>query len=140
MKDDPIPDPYHIARYCKSTQAPGGQIQPTAFMLRAGEESLSVNCLEMLDRPNTEDQIDQLRMIYATKLKVSAKAWIAVLNVGEVRNKVLIESPDMRSIKVLHNPESGDPSHCGIYNLREDDDLIAELILETVKESYPSRR
>jgi hypothetical protein len=45
MKGDKIADEYHIARYCKPTQAPDGQIQATAFMLRTGEESLSVNCL-----------------------------------------------------------------------------------------------
>ena len=46
MKGETIPDQNHIARFCRPMQAPEGQIQATAFMLlRAGEESLSVNWL-----------------------------------------------------------------------------------------------
>lgn len=139
MKGDKIPDPHHIARYCKSTQTSDGQIQATAFMLRSGEESLSVNCLELLNCSCRENEVAQLRRIYASKLSVGARAKIAVLNVGEVRNHVLAESPDRRNLEVLHAPQSGDPSHSGIYNLREDDELIAELILETVRETHNAR-
>ncbi|MBU1206812.1 MAG: hypothetical protein KKH04_07795 [Proteobacteria bacterium] len=129
MKGDKIPDQHHIARYCKPTHAPDGQIQATAFMLRLGEENLSINCLELLNCSGRENEVAQLQTIYATKLSVGARAKIAVLNVGEVRNHVLDESPDRRNLKVLHDPQSEDPSHSGIYNLREDDELIAELIL-----------
>ena len=139
MKGDQIPDPHHIARYCKSTQAAGGLIQATAFMLREGEESLSVNCLELLNCSNRECEIVQLRILYSTKLKVSANSIIAILNVGDVRNKVLTESLDRRNIQVLHDPLFGDLSHSGIYNLREDDELIAELIRKTVRETSSAR-
>jgi len=139
MKGDKIPDQHHIARYCRSTHASDGQIQATAFMLRSGEESLSVNCLELLNCSGRENKVAQLRRIYATKLSVGARAKIAVLNVGEARNHVLAESPDRRNLEVLHDPQSEDPSHSGIYNLREDDELIAELILETVRETYNAR-
>ena len=44
-------------------------------------------------------------------------------------------------IEVLHDPLMNDPSHSGIYNLKQDDELmIAELILETVRESYSARK
>jgi hypothetical protein len=39
MRGDKIPDPDHITRFCKPMQAPDGQIQATAFMLRPGEPS-----------------------------------------------------------------------------------------------------
>ena len=61
-------------------------------------------------------------------------------DVGEVRKKVLIESPDGRNLEVLHAPLMNDPSHSGIYNLKQDDELIAELILETICESYSARK
>jgi hypothetical protein len=51
-----------------------------------------------------------------------------------------MESQDRRNLKVLHNPEVNDPSHSGIYNLKPDYELIAELILQTVLEAYPARR
>ncbi len=139
MKGDKIPDQNHIARYCKPTQVSDGQIQATAFMLRTGEESLSVNWLEFLNCSCRESEIVEIQNIYSTKLSVGARAKIAVLNIGEVRKKVLKESPDRRNLEVLHNPENDDSSHSGIYNLKQDDELIAELLLETVREVYSAR-
>lgn len=138
MKGDKIPDQNHIARHCKPMQVSNGQIQAGAFMLRTGEESLSINWLEFLNCSSRESEITEIRNIYSAKLSIGARAKIAVLNVGEVREKVLKESQDRRNLEVLHNPENDDPSHGGIYNLKQDDELIAELILETVRESYPA--
>ena len=143
MKGETIPDQHHLARFCKPTQAPNGQIQATAFMLRPGEESLSVNWLEFLNCSSREIEIEELRNIFSRKLKVGMGARVAALNVGEMCAKVLTESPDRRNLRVLHDPQYGivyDPSHSGIYNLKPDDELIAELILETVRETYFARR
>jgi hypothetical protein len=121
-------------------QVPDGQIQATAFMLRSDEESLSVNWLEFLNCSNRESEIAEIRNIYLTKFsKIGARAKIAVLNVGEVCEKVLRESPDRKNLEVLHDPAIYDPSHSGIYNLKQDDELIAELILETIRDIYPAR-
>ena len=140
MKGETIPDQNHIARFCRPMQAPEGQIQATAFMLRADDESLSVNWLEFLDCSNRENEITKMRTIYSETFTVGARARIAILNVGEVRKKVLTESQDGRNLEVLHTPLMNDPSHSGIYNLKQDDELIAELILETVRESYSARK
>jgi hypothetical protein len=147
MKGDKIPDQHHIARYCRPRQVPDGQIQATAFMLKKDEGSLSVNWLEFLKCPSRESEIAELQNIYDAKLnRVGAGAKIAVLNVGKVREKVLTESSDGRNIEVLHDPEYTaeyiDLSHSGIYNVRHDDEEIAELILEAVRESdtYPARK
>lgn len=139
MKGDKIPDTHHIGRYCKPSTVADGQIQATAFMLRKGEESLSVNWVEFLNYSNRRQEVAELRKIYSSKLSVGARAKIAILNVGEVREKVFTETPDSRNLEVLHDPVEDDPSHSGIYNLRYDDELIAELILETVKETYSAR-
>ncbi len=141
MKGEKIPDQNHIARFCRPMQAPEGQIQATAFMLRADEESLSVNWLEFLNCSSRESEITKIRTIYSeTFSSVGARAKIAILNVGEVRKKVLTESPDGRNLEVLHDPLINDLSHSGIYSLKQDDELIAELILETVRESYSARK
>jgi len=142
MKGDKIPDQNHIARYCKSTQVSDGQILATAFMLRTGEERLSVNWLEFLNCSSRESEITEIRNIYSSKLNVGARAKIAVLNVGEVRQKVLTESPDGRNLEVIHDPLDTlivDPSHSEIDNLKQDGELIAELILETVREAHSAR-
>ncbi|RJQ46679.1 MAG: hypothetical protein C4538_06305 [Nitrospiraceae bacterium] len=140
MKGDKIPDQDHVARYCSPIHAPEGEIQATAFMLRAVDKSLSINWLEYFRCLNREDEIAELRKAYsAKKLIIKAKGKIAVLNVGEVCEKVLTESPNNRKLEILHDPSENDPSHSGIYNIRSDDELIAELILETVSETYPAR-
>lgn len=141
MKGEMIPDENHIARFCQPKHVFEGQIQATAFMLRTGDEiSLSVNWLEFLNCSNRESEIAEIRTIYSKKLSIGARAKIAILNVGEVRKKVLEETPDSRNLEVLHDPLNNDPSHSGIYNLKQDDELIAELILETVRESYSARK
>ena len=139
MKGDRIPDQDHIARLCKPQTVADGQIQASAFKVKAVEESLSVNWLEFLNCSSREQEITELRKILARKLEVKSSAKIAVLNVGTVCKKVLTGSPDRRLIKALHDPELEDPSHSGIYDLKEDDELIAELILESVNESYPAK-
>ncbi len=140
MKGQKIPDEHHVARYCKPSQCQDGEIQATAFLLRMNEESLSVNWMEFLNCPNRESEIAQLRSIYSAKFThVSARAKIAVLNVGDVRKKVFAESQDRRDLKFLHDPEVDDPSHSMVYNLKPDFELIAELILQTAPENYPAR-
>ena len=141
MKGETIPDQNHIARFCRPMQAPEGQIQATAFMLREVDKNhLSVNWLEFLNCSSRESEITKIRTIYSETFTVGARARIAILNVGEVREKVLKESPDGRNLEVLHDPLINDPSHSGIYNLKQDDELIAELILETVRDSYSARK
>ncbi len=141
MKGDTIPDQDHVARYCKGTQAPGGEIQATAFMLRKDEESLSVNWLEFLKCLNRESEVAELQRIFGQKLsRVGRNARIAILKVGVMREAVLQGSSDARNLAVLHAPELNDSSHSGIYNLKEDDDLIAELIRQTIIDTQPAQK
>jgi hypothetical protein len=139
MKGDRIPDQDNIARFCRPMQVYEGQVQPTAFLVREGEPSLSVDWLEVLNCPSRADAIMRIREVYDSRLTVGAQARIAILNVGEVCEKVQTESPDERRLDILHDPIGDDISHSGIYNLRADDELIAELILETVIETHQAR-
>jgi hypothetical protein len=139
MKGDVIPDPDHVARHCGASTVDEGKIQATAFMLREPHVYLSVNWLEELGRPNRASQVRDLQKLYATKLKLGAKARIAILNVGTVRTKVESESSDRRLLRVLHDPEPDDSSHSGIYEIPYDDDLVAELIAQVVLENHPAR-
>jgi hypothetical protein len=81
-----------------------------------------------------------LRHLYARKFnRVGAAARIAVLNVGVLRAKVANESTDGRQLRITHEPENGDPSHAGIYEIPRNDELVAELIAQVVLESHPAR-
>lgn len=138
MKGDNIPNQDHISRLCFRKYITDGEIQAGAFMLKSIEESLSVNWLEYLNCPDRISEIDELRNIIAGKLTVKRGEQIAVLNVGEVCDKVQNESPDKRNLEVLHNPRELDESHSEVKNLKHDDELIAELILQAVRERYPA--
>ena len=75
MKGRTIPDQNHIVRFCRPMQVDEGQIQAAAFMLRADEESLSVNWLEFLNCSNRECEIAKIRTIYSeTFNRVGARA------------------------------------------------------------------
>jgi len=140
MKGDVIPDPDHVARHCKTTTAPDGEIQATAFMLREGEQSLSVNWLEELRCSDRTSEVRALQDLYTRKMtRVGAGARIAILNVRILRTKVASESSDRRLLRVLHDPEPDDSSHSGIYEIPYDDDLVAELIAQVVLENHPAR-
>ena len=140
MKGQAIPDSDHVGRYCGARTVENGEISAAAFMLREGEEYLSVNWLEELKGPSRASQIRDLQELYTKKLKVGATARIAILNVGTLRTKVERESPDSRLLRVLHEPEEpDDPSHAGIYEIRHDDEVVAELIAQVVLENHPAR-
>ena len=114
MKGDLIPDKDHISRYCApKTIREDGKIGASAFILRESEESLSVNWLEYLNCSSRESEIAEIRRVYSLKLDVRAKAKLAVLNVGEMSNKVKNESPDRRSLYVLHEKENNEPYKMG---------------------------
>ncbi len=73
-------------------------------------------------------------------MTLGASGKLAVLAVGELRDHIRRESPDARRLRVLHEPEDPiDPSHSGIFDLQPDADLIADLIAEMVRETYPAR-
>lgn len=140
MKGQAIPGSDHVARHCKASTVEGDKIMAAAFMLRQGEEFLSVNWLEELKCPDRSSEIRALRDLYTRKMtRVGVGARIAILNVGALRTKVESESPDNRLLRVIHEPELNDPSHAGIYDIPYDDDIVAELIAEAVLDKYPAR-
>ncbi len=139
MKDDPIPNDDHISRLCFPKHVDEGQVQPTAFLLRKGEPELSVDWLEILNCTGREEEVAKLRDVYSSRLAVKATAKVAILNVGEACENVREGSPDNRQLDVLHDPIGDDISHSGIYNLIEDDELIAELLLEIVCETHQAK-
>lgn len=139
MKNDQLPTTDHIARYCKPTTIENGQIQASAFLLRSGESLLSVNWMEYFKSNKREDLINEIRKLYKIKFnRVPRNARMAVLNVGDVIDKVYQESLDNRVLGIVHDPSNNDPSHSSIDNMNPDNEFIAELILETILEDHPA--
>ena len=144
MKDDALPESDHVSRYCGGgTLSESGDVTGTSFLLRPDDEYLSVNWLEFLNLDGRQAEIEEVRRVLSTKLNLRATAKIAALNVGEVIRHVIEGSPDNRTLRILHRPDEPpclpDPSHSGIFDTRENEQLIAELISEKVLETYPTQ-
>jgi len=145
MKGEHLPGADHVARLCPFAKLneDSGEPGAAAFMLRTGEEYLSVNWLEYLGKPSRGEAIKELRLLYGKKFRVGAKAKIAVLNVGDFTSYV--QSEVATALAVLHEPLEpnggvADPSHSGVYNLPAEGDpfaivvgkLLATKVLEAV--------
>lgn len=142
MKGDVVPDSHRIARFCRPKHVDGNTVLATAFLPRSGEDYLSVNWIDFLGLPSEAEELRELRALYRRKFEVGARARIALLPVGETRSYVHSRSPDRRQLDVLHEPiaePAMDASHAGIFNIRDDDELIAELVCQAVTQSYPAR-
>ncbi|MCP4270215.1 MAG: hypothetical protein GY777_32345 [Candidatus Brocadiaceae bacterium] len=136
MKDEKITGNNHVARLCHNKHIEDEQILPTAFHLRPGEDGLSVNWLESLKCSSRDSEINVMRGIYTKTFSVGTRAKIAVLNAGNVYEKALSSS---RNLKILHDPLVNDQSHSQMFYLKDDYMEIGELILQTVQEAYPAR-
>jgi len=135
MKGERLPPGDHIARYCGGSHiSEDGSVAPTAFHLRPAEEYVSVQWLEYLRQMDRLSEIREVRRIFDEKLKLGISARIAVLNCGEVCTHV--EQASDVSIRVLHEPTSDDLSHSGRHDTAQDEDLVAELIVEKILETY----
>jgi len=142
MEGDIIPDPDHVARYCKPLALTEDRKKPigVAFLPRSGEAYLSVNWLESLGQRDCQEQLAKLRKVFEKKgFHLAATGKLAVLNVGKVVAHVRERSEDGRKLAVVHQPVKRDPSHSGILGYRHEDMAIASLIAEVVEETYPAR-
>ena len=142
VKGDVIPDTDDIARFCRPKQVEGDEVLAAAFLPRSGEDYLSVNWVEYLGLATEEAKVGALRALYRDKFEVGAAARIAILPVGSMRNSVREKSPDHRVLTASHEPlgaPTPDPSHSGVFNVRHDDELIAELICQSITQSFPAR-
>ena len=141
MKGDVLPDSDHVSRLCRPRTIVGGEITGAAFLLRPEEPYLSVNWLEFLKANGRKAELAEIRR--CIRLTLGATARLAVLNVGRSRKYVRENSPDNRDLLFAHEPKTDpgaeDESHSGIFNTRSEDDLIAELLVETVEDHYPAR-
>lgn len=80
-------------------------------------------------------------------LGTSSKGKLGIVNVGEMKEYVKSESEDKRNLTVTHEPHiaSQHPEldceyHCGVRGFRYGEEIIAELIVECVKDEYPTLR
>ena len=143
MKDEPICRDHHVSRYCGGSSLLNGEVTGVSFFLRDDDEYLSVNCLDLLKLGDRDIEIEEVKRVLGTKLNIGRTAILAVLNVGDTQDHVRQNSQDGRYLRFLHRPDEPpdkpDPSHSGIFDTKEDEQLIAELIAETVLETFAAK-
>ena len=140
MEGDPLPDDDHVARYCKpSSVGAHGLPLASAFRLRASENSLSVNWLEAIGAPSTDDAVGRVRALFIVRgFGLPANGRFAVLNVGAA--KAVVREEVGLSLRIEHDPLPDDPSHAGISGFAADDLAVAvELTaLASENDTYPA--
>ena len=140
MEGDPLPDDDHVARYCKpSSVGAHGLPLASAFRLRASENSLSVNWLEAIGAPSTDDAVGRVRALFIVRgFGLRANGRFAVLNVGAA--KAVVREEVGLSLRIEHDPLPDDPSHAGISGFAADDLAVAvELTaLASENDTYPA--
>lgn len=110
-------------------------------MLRpAKDKYLSTNWLECTGARTRSDQLVVIRQHLIDKgRKLTTNGRLAVLHLQTMIDHVRSHSLDARTITAHHEREPADPSHAGIYGYAAEDDLIADLIAETVAEVHKAR-
>lgn len=145
MKGDPIPPEHHVTRYCGGSSIDeDGNPNGTAFRRRPSEDAPSVNWVEFLEKASTVEAVDEIRTAFKRKgFGLGATAKFALLNVGQTVNYVVENSDDSRLLKFQHDPVETpgieDPSHAIVEGILPGEDLVADLIAETIVEMFPAR-
>ncbi|MDI2593106.1 hypothetical protein POF45_16965 [Pseudomonas sp. 681] len=137
MNGDILPNVDSVVRLCggshldPDTGSPG----PGAFMLREGENYLSVNWLEYFQQYSHEDRLLEVRRVLASKKKIGSAARLALLNVGNAI-QVVGDNPLLIFIhEPINSPDViNDPSHSGINNIQSFEQLVAERLTQAVFE------
>ncbi len=131
---------HHVARYCRprALRSDGRPLRD-AFLLRPGEEYLSVNWLEYFDDADRQSQIAGVRRALADKgFQFRAAASFAVLNAGAA---VLLCRDELNiAIRLVALGELRDPSHTGIYGYTASDIDVPGRLAQSVAagEMYPA--
>jgi len=122
-----IPDSDHVLRYCRPSNIVDGKISPGAFAIRPGEQSLSVNWLELFGKetPITH-QIEKIRQAMSAKLALKRSGRFARINAGSARKKVA-------GLEIKHLPTPKNRSHAGIFYPGGDNEETALELANLVK-------
>lgn len=139
-----LPDSDHTGRYCKPKHCPGGEIEHSAFVLRANikgssqpEPSLSVYWLELITSSSRAEQL--LGMVDQIPLQLNRRGRIAILNAGKTKQTVRESHTTTVELTFIHPSREPNPksAHCGIWGYTfEDKVVVPELIRSTIVESH----
>ena len=112
----------------------------SAFQLREGESSLSVNWLEFLDSDDRLKAVQLVRDAFGKKeFAIRPTGRFAAINVGDAKEAV--KAIELGPLKIEHAPSRRDESHALIsgYDASNDLDVATELwALVQSSDVYPA--
>ena len=141
MANKSLPDEDHVSRYCKPSAIDrNGRPMASSFLLREGEEYLSVNWLEYLRQQDLPTALDLVRASFRTKgFGLARNGRFSVLKVGAI--KAAAAEAAGRTLHLTHLPSRLDKSHAGIFGYAPEDLAIAAELagLVTSREVHPAQ-
>jgi len=129
-KGSNLPDEDHVMRYVPWTRLrkDGDEnvigFLPEAFVLREGEQSLSLNWLEYFSGDRNQ-KIRESVNVFRRVRKVGPKSAYGIGNVR--RTKEVCEANGAR-VRIVYEPDDDNPAHAGIRRLPRDDLSLLDAI------------
>ena len=103
MTGDDLPDAAQVVRYVRPSHIrEDGDVDGRAFRLREDEGGLSVNWLDYFAGLSKAEQLNEVRRF--SRLTLSRNGRFAELNVGDVKQAVRAELPELPMLRFVHDP------------------------------------
>lgn len=141
MDGDHLPDSDNIVRHVPSTAVDDdGDVTSAAFKLRheRGEDHISVSWMEYFGKQSFADNLESVKQELSGFRVLKPSQKLACLNVGNSCKYVRDETNPPIQLEIIHKPRSDD-SHSGIFNIEKDEYTVAELLVETIFDTYPAK-
>ena len=144
MTGDELSDDGPVVRYVKPSLVEDETVDGSAFVLRKGEATLSVNWLEAFGGDDQDHQLAEIRRLF--RLQLARTGRFAKLNIGETKRHISEGAEEIgvpAEIGISAAPLEptdefeADPSHAAVTGLPPGDvdeallfgDLIAECVI-----------
>lgn len=88
-----------------------------------------MNCLDLFGGER-DAQLDCLRSVLREKLTVRRSSRLSILNVGQTKHRAIPHAV----LEFRHHAEPGDLTHCGLHGLDYNDEVVQDVIAESVSE------
>jgi hypothetical protein len=126
-----LPDEDHVMRYVSWARLRRDAddnvlgVLPEAFQLRQDEDALSVNWIEFYG--NSETRVHESVWALRKSRKAGAKSAFVIGEVGKIKATCTLHGC---TVRVLHEPQDGEPAHAAIRRLPRDDLILLAALAE----------
>lgn len=148
-KGECLPDTDHVTRYVSFLRINPSTGLPSGAAFERGpkdHDGPSFNWVEYFGLDTIEDAVEAIRDIFENEKEfdLGARAIFALLHIGTTATAVSEETKVERGLAFIYDPidkpNEKDPSHVIVPEIKLEDEVIAEVIAETVIGTFPARR